>query len=113
MHLKLLPEESERWSCMGRTQLYKRFATSRTADQRGTGSRAPSLEPNWTKWSGLANILQKFLVRQVLRVTRTRVPYVASTTLVPRYVVNSNATPFIPSHLSSLLKDSNQTGLTA
>jgi hypothetical protein len=29
-----------------------------------------------------------------------RVPYVASTTLVHRYVVNSNATPFITSHLS-------------
>jgi hypothetical protein len=47
----------------------------------------------------------------LLCVTRTRVPYIASTTLVHRNIVNSNATSFYPH--SSLKKHSDQTSLTA
>jgi RNase H-like domain found in reverse transcriptase len=51
-----------------------------------------------------ADLLTLWTVQPLLCVTRTRVPYIASTTLVHRYIVNSNATPVI---------HSNQTGITA
>jgi hypothetical protein len=47
----------------------------------------------------------------VLCVTRTRVPYIASTTLVHRNIVASNALSFYPH--SSFTKHSDQTSLTA
>jgi hypothetical protein len=48
---------------------------------------------------------------RVLCITRTRVSYMASTTLVHRNIVNINATSFYPH--SSLSKHSDQTSLTA
>jgi hypothetical protein len=47
----------------------------------------------------------------LLCVTRTPVPYIASTTLVHRIIVNSSALSFCP--YSSLSKHSDQTSLTA
>jgi hypothetical protein len=52
------------------------------------------------------------IAAMVLRnVTRTRVPYIASTSLVHRNIVNSNTPSFYPH--SSLSKHSDQTCLTA
>jgi Plant transposon protein len=58
---------------------------------------------------GAANDIN--VLETLLFVTRTRVPYIASTTLDHRNVVNSNALSFYPH--SSLSKHSDQTSLTA
>jgi hypothetical protein len=50
--------------------------------------------------AALCALAETMMWWSVLCVTRTRVPYIASTTLVHSYTVNSNATPFTPSHLS-------------
>jgi hypothetical protein len=102
-HLQLLGDNGDELAIQGLGKV-KEWEANRTTISRALLATPTPIAMTMVRHaSSLSNYFifeLVFCYGAQLCVTHTRVPYIASTTLVHRYIVNSNATPFIPSHLS-------------